>query len=133
RAIEVESLRVVASSGLAAGPGGDGAPAAETPGAIDLPIGLDPSGGGDLPSLPPCARQRAFIGGRWREVPAYERSALAAGASFPGPALVVEAHTATVVEEGWTCRRDEAAALVLRRQRPPSGPPGPYTWSRGVG
>jgi N-methylhydantoinase A/oxoprolinase/acetone carboxylase beta subunit len=69
--------------------------------------------------------QRAFMAGAWREVPAYERSALAAGAGFPGPALVVEDHTATVVDAGWTCSVDQAAALVLRRQ--PSGSPGPYT------
>jgi 5-oxoprolinase (ATP-hydrolysing) len=105
RAIEVESLRVVASSGPAAEPGGDD-------------------------DAPPAAAagftlRRAFIGGVWREVPTYERSGLAAGAAFHGPALVLEDHTATVVDAGWTCRRDEAAGLVLRRL--PAGSSGPYT------
>ncbi len=110
RAIEVESLRVVASSGGAAWPAsGDG------------------GGSSTSPRPSSFARQRAFIGGSWREVPAYERSALAAGAAFSGPALVVEAHTATLVEEGWTCVRDEAVGLVLRRQSAASS--GPYTGS----
>jgi 5-oxoprolinase (ATP-hydrolysing) len=104
RAIEVESLRVVASSGRAAEPGGDDSPPASEAG---------------------FTLQRAFVGGVWREVPTYERSGLAVGASFHGPALVLEDHTATVVEAGWTCRRDESAALVLRR--PPGGSSGPYT------
>jgi len=113
RAIEVESLRVVASSSGAEWSAGGSPAAVEAPG-VEAPDGR---------GLPEASRQRAFVGGRWREVPAYERAALAAGAVFSGPALVLEAHTATVVEEGWTCRRDEAAALVLRR--PPAGPPGP--------
>ncbi|HEV3074120.1 MAG TPA: hydantoinase/oxoprolinase family protein, partial [Thermoanaerobaculia bacterium] len=98
RAIEVESLRVVASSGRVAAStaqGGDAGPVA---------------------AAHRVTMQQAFIGGAWREVPAYERSSLVAGAGFAGPALVVEDHTATVVEADWTCRLDEAAALVLRRR-----------------
>ncbi len=122
RAIEVESLRVVASSGRAAagaaagegaGPGGDGGGLGE---------GADPGsdGGGateeveaEVPGLIPW---RAFMAGAWRQVPAYERGALAPGATFEGPALVLEDHTATVVAAGWSCRLDRAGALVLRRQ-----------------
>ena len=55
------------------------------------------------------------FGGRWIDVPAPERATLAVGAAFSGPALVLEAHTATVVEEGWSCVLDNAGALVLRR------------------
>ena len=129
RAIEVESLRVVASSASAASSGFDGALAL---GGCDGPVAVAaPAVSGD--SGRPLASahrssvyvQRAFIAGAWREVPAYERSALAAGVAFPGPALVVEDHTATVVEAGWTCCLDRAAALVLRRL--PSGSLGPYT------
>ncbi|HEY6320238.1 MAG TPA: hydantoinase/oxoprolinase family protein, partial [Thermoanaerobaculia bacterium] len=108
RAIEVESLRVVASSGRV------GASAASLPFAGDA---------GLRAAAPQVTMQQAFIGGAWREVPAYERSSLVAGAALAGPALVVEDHTATVVEADWTCRLDEAAALVLRRRA--SGAPGP--------
>ncbi len=108
RAIEVESLRVVASSGRVAAS------------AASIPLAGD---AGLRAAAPQVTMQQAFIGGAWREVPAYERSSLVAGAAFAGPALVVEDHTATVVEADWTCRLDEAAALVLRRRA--AGAPGP--------
>lgn len=122
RAIEVESLRVVASSGRVAA--STGLPFADEAGEAG---GDGDAGGaaeaGRVAAAHRVTMQRAFIGGTWREVPAYERSSLAVGAAFAGPALVVEDHTATVVEADWTCRLDEAAALVLRRR--PSGAPGP--------
>jgi 5-oxoprolinase (ATP-hydrolysing) len=122
RAIEVESLRVVASSGRVAASADD----------KERTEGGDP-GAGPLAAAHRATMQQAFIAGAWREVPAYERSSLVAGAAFPGPALVVEDHTATVVEADWTCRLDEAAALVLRRPttlpRRPSGSPGPYPYT----
>jgi len=112
RAVEVESLRVVAS----------GNPPPAEPAAPGVAEPAATGGGGTGPGQ---ASRRAFLGGAWREVPAGERAGLAAGAAFAGPALVLEDHTATVVEEGWTCRVDAAGALVLRR-RPPASP-GPYT------
>ena len=102
RAIEVESLRVVASSGRVT--------------ASALPLTSDAGDAGPVAAAHRVTMQQAFIGGAWREVPAHERSSLVAGAAFAGPALVVEDHTATVVEADWTCRLDEAAALVLRRR-----------------
>ncbi len=93
------------------------------------PVEVDalPGNAGPLAAAHRVSTQRAFIAGAWREVPAYERSSLVAGAAFSGPALVVEDHTATVVEADWTCRLDEAAALVLRRR--PSGSPGPHPYT----
>jgi 5-oxoprolinase (ATP-hydrolysing) len=88
-----------------------------------LPLAGEAGDAGPLAAAPRVILQQAFIGGAWRAVPAYERSSLVAGAVLAGPALVVEDHTATVVEADWTCRLDEAAALVLRRR--PSGSPGP--------
>jgi len=115
RAIEVESLRVVASSGrVAASADGE-----------ETDVLLVAGGAGPPAAVGRTATQRAFIAGAWRGVPAYERSSLVAGAAFAGPALVVEDHTATVVEADWTCRLDEAGALVLRRRS--SGSPGPET------
>jgi 5-oxoprolinase (ATP-hydrolysing) len=116
RAIEVESLRVVASSGRVAASAAQG----EEKEMDAFPLAGD---AGPLAAAPGVTMQQAFIGGAWREVPAYERSSLVAGAAFAGPALVVEDHTATVVEADWTCILDEAAALVLRHR--PSGSPGP--------
>ncbi|MFZ2507829.1 MAG: hydantoinase B/oxoprolinase family protein [Steroidobacteraceae bacterium] len=49
---------------------------------------------------PRDGRVRAWFEG-WHEVPAIDRSALAAGAAVAGPALIVEPHSTTVVEPGW--------------------------------
>jgi N-methylhydantoinase A/oxoprolinase/acetone carboxylase beta subunit len=93
RAVEVESLRAVASSK---------APADDPPTAV-----------GERQPATASRRQRAFLGGRWQEAPVFERAELAAGATFAGPALVVERHSATVVAPGWSGEVDGAGTLVL--------------------
>jgi 5-oxoprolinase (ATP-hydrolysing) len=96
RAIELESIRVVASS---RGSAGD-----------DLPIS-DP----EPSAAAPAGRRRCWTGGAWREIPFFDRALLAPGAAFAGPSLVFEAHSATMVGEGWRGRVDGAANLVLER------------------
>jgi 5-oxoprolinase (ATP-hydrolysing) len=136
RAIEVESLRVVAS---AAPPR-----ASPAPDAPDGPDGPDGRGGPDGPGSPgdpgaavasfaagdpgvvaPPAearvataqgRRRCRFGGAWREVPVFDRPALAPGDLLRGPALVFERHTATAVEDGWELWVDGAGGLLLRRR-----------------
>ncbi|HYO17020.1 MAG TPA: hydantoinase/oxoprolinase family protein [Thermoanaerobaculia bacterium] len=95
RAIELESIRVVASS---------------------RPVRTDA-----VPAPPfepfeavPTGTRRSWFG-TWREVPFFDRSLLRPGASFPGPGLVFEQHSAMVVEEGWRGEVDRAGNLVLRR------------------
>ncbi|HEX6203449.1 MAG TPA: hydantoinase/oxoprolinase family protein [Thermoanaerobaculia bacterium] len=97
RPVEVESLRVVASSRPE--------PAAPPPPA--------PS----PRAATPAARRRAWFPGGWREVPVYDRPALGPGAALAGPALVYEAHGATVVPPGWGGRVDGVGGLVLERER----------------
>jgi 5-oxoprolinase (ATP-hydrolysing) len=63
----------------------------------------------------PAARRRAWVGGRWRRVAVHDRSALPPGTTLRGPALVLERHSATLVERHWRLEVDGAAALVLRR------------------
>jgi 5-oxoprolinase (ATP-hydrolysing) len=120
RAVEVESLRVVASSrGAAAVAPRRPAETVERTAATDAGQGggaVQGTAAGRLST----GRQLSCFGGVWREVAAHERGALIPGAAFGGPALVLEDHTATVVEEGWSCCLDEAGALVLRR-RPDEG------------
>jgi 5-oxoprolinase (ATP-hydrolysing) len=94
RAIELESIRVAASSR----PVTDAAPA-------------PPAGPFEAVS---AGTRRSWFG-TWREVPCFDRSVLRPGASFRGPALVFEAHSATVVEEGWRGAVDGAGNLVLGR------------------
>ncbi len=108
RVIELESIRVVASSravgALAAGPD-----------AADRG-GVDP--GGTIPRAAeavPTATRRAHLGGGWIEAPVYERARLQAGSRLDGPALVDEAHSATVVEPGWRAAIDAVGTIVLRR------------------
>ncbi len=96
RPIELESLRVVASSA-----GGRGAPAAATPAPAEAPT---------------RGSVRARFAGRWIEAPRYERFELEPGSVLSGPALVLEPHSATVVAPGWRLRVDGARALALDRE-----------------
>jgi 5-oxoprolinase (ATP-hydrolysing) len=95
RPIEVESIRVVVSSRSKGESSGFGE--------------VRPSEGA------PASQRRAFLGGKWLEVPVYERSTFSPGTRFEGPALVFEAHSATLVEPGWRLEVDGTGALVLRR------------------
>ncbi|HEV7504322.1 MAG TPA: hydantoinase/oxoprolinase family protein [Thermoanaerobaculia bacterium] len=94
RAIELESIRVVASSRSA----GEASVPAQTPAAH--------------PAIPVGAR-RCWTGAGWREVSVFDRSALGPGATFTGPSLVFENHSATFVGETWRGQVDGAGHLVL--------------------
>ncbi len=98
-AIEVESIRVVASSRA------DSLEDEETLTLLASPV----------PAVPSATR-RCWLGGAWREVPVFDRACLAPRATFAGPSLVFEAHSATVVGEGWDGRVDAAGNLVLERR-----------------
>ncbi|MEA2600239.1 MAG: hypothetical protein QOF89_1231 [Acidobacteriota bacterium] len=96
RAIELESLRVVASSH----------PSME----IAEPVSVAESHPAE-----PTGTRRCWTGGAWREVPLFDRLGLRPGAIFTGPCLVFESHSATFVGEGWEGRVDGAGNLVLAR------------------
>lgn len=74
----------------------------------------------DAPEPAPSAHRSASarIGGRDVELPVHVRSELAPGARLVGPALVLEAHGATVLEEGWTLEVHEEGGLLLERRAP---------------
>ncbi|HEX3130085.1 MAG TPA: hydantoinase/oxoprolinase family protein, partial [Thermoanaerobaculia bacterium] len=92
RAIELESIRVVASS----------APE-------KMPVVSELS---EQRKAEPSGARRTWFGG-WRDVPVFDRGSLRSGDTFQGPALVFESHSATVVAEGWQGRVDGAGNLVL--------------------
>lgn len=93
RAIELESLRVVASS---------------LP--EQIPLTEEPE---EAREAVAAGTRQAWIGGRWTSVPVFDRASLRAGDAFQGPALVFESHSATVVGERWKGRMDGAGNLVL--------------------
>ncbi len=94
RPLELEALRVIVATGAPSAP----------------PVAVPPVRRAAL-----AHRRRAWLAGTWREVPAFDRESLAPGDELDGPALIFEAHSATVVETGWCARVDGAAALVLTR------------------
>jgi 5-oxoprolinase (ATP-hydrolysing) len=94
RPVELESLRVVASTRAA-----DEAP-------LPVPAAYAPE---------PEGRARAWLGGAWRDAPVFGRAELRPGARVAGPALVVERHSATVVEAGWDAEVDGAGGLLIRQ------------------
>jgi 5-oxoprolinase (ATP-hydrolysing) len=98
RAIELESVRVVASS----------RPAGEA--AVTVQIST-------AHLAVPAGTRRCWTGEGWREVLGFDRSALAPGATFTGPCLVFENHSATFVGETWEGRVDGAGHLVLASTR----------------
>ena len=73
----------------------------------------EPASVGELPE-----RVRAWFGD-WREVPLVPMSALRA--ELEGPALIVEAHSTVVLEEGWRARRLGGGELLLEDSGAVSG------------
>jgi 5-oxoprolinase (ATP-hydrolysing) len=92
--IEVESIRVLAST----------APAAAR---------LDRAGTASGHEVE-VGEYLAWFDG-WRTAALLDREDLAPGSGRPGPCLVQERHSITVVEPGWNLRVDDAHALVLGR------------------
>ncbi|MFD6464138.1 hydantoinase B/oxoprolinase family protein, partial [Streptomyces roseolus] len=58
---------------------------------------------------------RLHTGGAWREVSLYRRAELTPGTAVPGPALLTEANSTTVLEDGWQAAVNEIGHLVLER------------------
>ena len=71
------------------------------------------------PSHPPPARRRRVFdsdAGEFREVAIYERSALAPGAVIPGPAIIVEDETSTVVSASFQAHIDAFGYIDMVRR-----------------
>jgi 5-oxoprolinase (ATP-hydrolysing) len=98
RAVELEAIRVVASS---------------RPAVTDAPTAPDQVVASPF-DAPPAGTRRACVDGTWSELPLFDRDRLAPGALLRGPALVFEAHSATVIEPGWRGEVDRSGTLVLR-------------------
>ena len=72
------------------------------------------------PAAPPVATRHLAVRdtttGEVRDWPVYDRAAFAPGASIPGPAIVAEAETSTLVGPGWRCGMDGQGTLELLRE-----------------
>jgi N-methylhydantoinase A len=60
--------------------------------------------------------RQVWLGGAFRAVPLHDRSRLAPGARLPGPAIIEQMDSTTVVPPGWTARVDGLRSLVLERE-----------------
>ena len=58
---------------------------------------------------------RMWVGDEWRDVPVFERAALAAEATLTGPAIVAEDTGTTVIDDGWTGTVNRQGHLLLER------------------
>ena len=61
------------------------------------------------------ARRPVWAGGKWQNVPFYERDSLTPGTVVQGPAVILESTGTTVLEPGWQARMSERLHLVLDR------------------
>jgi N-methylhydantoinase A len=93
-AVEIVSLRVSAIGRLPT-----------LRGAVAAPV-VDPM---------PARQRRMWLGGRWREVPAWRRSAITPEMDIVGPALIEEAYTTVLIADGWSCRRHRSGHLLAER------------------
>jgi 5-oxoprolinase (ATP-hydrolysing) len=83
-------------------------------------------GGGEAPDdmAPPAARVaaevqhstcRAWLDGRWHDIPLVQRTALRPAEKLHGPALIPEANATTWLAPGWRAQADEQGNLLLQR------------------
>jgi 5-oxoprolinase (ATP-hydrolysing) len=64
---------------------------------------------------------RLWAGGRWRDVPLFERERMPAGTKVDGPAIIAEANATTVVDEGWRATMTATGHLHVERVRLTAG------------
>ena len=69
----------------------------------------------DRPTARPTARTRIYLQNQWLTCDVYERELLAAGQDIPGPALVVEKVSTTLIADGWLASVDQWGNLLLSR------------------
>ncbi|TDN78599.1 5-oxoprolinase (ATP-hydrolysing) [Stakelama pacifica] len=83
-----------------------------------------PSAVTELParSAPALAEIALFSGGKTHQAPLFDRTALAADTTIPGPAVIVDPSATTVVEPGWSATVDPHGSLILTRHLPVARP-----------
>ncbi|MBS0208908.1 MAG: hydantoinase B/oxoprolinase family protein [Planctomycetes bacterium] len=72
-----------------------------------------PTASASATAATPSGSIDGWFAGHRGTTPIFRRETLAAGATVTGPALVVDVHTVTVVEPGWTLRVHDRGGLIL--------------------
>jgi N-methylhydantoinase A len=80
--------------------------------ALDLPAARLPDGDGD-PAAARIADHRLWMGGEMRDGAIYDRAKLRAGDRIPGPAIVVEMDSTTLIELGCVATVDPIGNLLI--------------------
>ncbi|MFG2308399.1 hydantoinase B/oxoprolinase family protein [Streptomyces sp. NPDC048566] len=93
-ALSVEATGLTEPPDLSALAAGEPAPPAAAPGPVT--VGL-------------------HTGGAWREVPLHRRDRLPPGQRVTGPAIITEAGSTTVVDDGWSAATTDHGHLILER------------------
>lgn len=76
---------------------------------------LAPREAGPAPRPATAPTVRLHTDGSWREVPLHRREELPPGETVDGPAIIAEAGTTTVVDDGWRAATTDDGHLVLER------------------
>ena len=50
----------------------------------------------------PARQRKVWMGGRWREIAAWDRGQIAPNMPLKGPAVIEEAYTTVLIADGWT-------------------------------
>jgi 5-oxoprolinase (ATP-hydrolysing) len=87
--------------------------AAELEGNPSPPLGAERLG-----EVGELVRTRFYSGGSEHDAPLYDRETLSPGDEIPGPAILHEATSTTVIEPGWRARIDARRNLVMERAVP---------------
>jgi 5-oxoprolinase (ATP-hydrolysing) len=64
----------------------------------------------------PAETVRMYAAGGWTDACLYQRSAVSAGRVVPGPAIIAESNSTTVIEPGWAATVNDLGHLVLVRE-----------------
>ena len=70
---------------------------------------------GALPPPAPASHRTVHFAAGTRETPIFDRAALGAGLSLPGPAIVTQLDATTLVPAGWTIAMHPSGAMILER------------------
>jgi 5-oxoprolinase (ATP-hydrolysing) len=93
-----------------------GSSPAQAPAPSASPVSYPGSAAPDGPEPAECVRM--FTAGEWARVPLFRRTALRAGQTVDGPAVIAEELATTVVEPGWRAAVTDRLDLLLTRVAP---------------